>query len=228
LTEDTAALERLLRDAGLEARIVDRLAHYGEMLLQTNRRFNVSGADTPEELAPHILDSLTLAPHVEGPLVDVGSGGGLPAIPLAIVTGVALTLVESTTKKAAFLEAAIGALGIDGHVVPDRAEEAGRDAGLRERFACATARAVASAPTVLELTVPFLRIGGVALLQRGRMDQRERDAVADAAPMLGAALEQEIPLDGERRILRIRKVGSTPQRFPRRSGVPQKRPLCFS
>ncbi|HKU66612.1 MAG TPA: 16S rRNA (guanine(527)-N(7))-methyltransferase RsmG [Candidatus Baltobacteraceae bacterium] len=226
--DDRDSLTALLAEAGVEARLIEPLAHYGALLLETNRRFNVSGAGTPEEIAPHLLDSLSIVPYVQGPLVDVGSGGGLPAIPLAIATGVELTLVESTTKKAAFLEAALGTLGLHGHVIPQRAELAGRDPALREQFACATARAVSSAPTVLELTVPFLRAGGVAVLQRGRLSERERNAVVDAAPMLGADLTQEIALEGDRRILLIKKVAPTPQRFPRRTGVPEKRPLCFS
>ncbi len=222
------ALTALLIGAGVEARLVEPLAHYGQLLLETNRRFNVSGADTPDELLPHLIDSLSIVPYVRGPLVDVGSGGGLPAIPLAIATGVPVTLIESTTKKAAFLEAVLGSLGLAGRVIPQRAELAGRDPDLRERFACATARAVSSAPTVLELTVPFLRLGGVAVLQRGRLDERERNAVLDAAPMLGAEISEEIQLDGERRILLVKKTSPTPQRFPRRTGVPEKRPLCLS
>jgi 16S rRNA (guanine527-N7)-methyltransferase len=228
LIGEHAALAALLAGAGVEARLVEPLAHYGALLLETNRRFNVSGAETPEELLPHITDSLSIVPYVQGPLVDVGSGGGLPAIPLAIATGVDLTLVESTTKKAAFLEAMLGTLGLRGQVIPQRAELAGRDPALREQFACATARAVSSAPTVLELTVPFLRVAGVAVLQRGRLDERERNAVVDAAPMLGATLAEEVPVDGDRRILLVRKTAPTPPRFPRRTGVPEKRPLCFS
>ena len=204
-----------------------RLAHYGELLLETNKQFNLTGADTSAELFPHLLDSLSIVRYVDAPLVDVGSGGGLPAIPLAISTGVPVTLVESVTKKAAFVESALGQLELYGQVIPQRAELAGRDPDLRERFACATARAVSSAPTVLELVVPFLKIGGLAILQRGRLDDRERNAVADAAPMLGAEVEEEVPLDGDRRVLLIRKVAPTPQRFPRRPGVPEKRPLCL-
>ena len=225
--EERASLRALLESAGVDARLLDPLAHYGALLLETNRRFNVSGADTPEELLPHILDSLSIVPYVRGPLIDVGSGGGFPAIPLAIAAGVPVTMVESTTKKAAFLEAALGTLGLEGRVVPQRAELAGRDPALREQFACATARAVSSAPTVLELTLPFLRIGGTAVLQRGRLDDRERNAVTDAAPMLGGALAEEVVLDGERRVLLVRKVAPTPERFPRRTGVPEKRPLCL-
>lgn len=226
--DERAALTALLSGAGVEARLIEPLAHYGALLLETNRRFNVSGAETPEELLPHILDSLSIVPYVRGPLVDIGSGGGLPAIPLAIATGIPVTLVESTTKKAAFLEAVLGTLGLEGRVIPQRAELAGRDPGLRDTFACATARAVSSAPTVLELTAPFLRVGGVAVLQRGRMEQRERNAAADAASMLGAELFEEIALDGERRLLLVKKTAPTPQRFPRRTGIPEKRPLCLS
>jgi 16S rRNA (guanine527-N7)-methyltransferase len=228
LIDERAALSVLLSDAGVEAGIVAALAHYGEMVLQTNRRFNISGADTPDELLPHILDSLSIVPYVHGPLVDVGSGGGLPAIPVAIAAAIEVTMVESTTKKAAFLEAALGTLGLAGRVIPQRAELAARDPALREQFACATARAVSSAPTVLELTVPFLRVGGVAVLQRGALDERERNAVVDAAPMLGAELAEEVALEGERRLLVVRKTAPTPQRFPRRTGIPEKRPLCFS
>ncbi len=228
MSDECAALAALLGEAGAEPRLIERLAHYGALVLETNRRFNISGADTAEELVPHIVDSLSIVPYVQGPLVDVGSGGGLPAIPLAIATGIPITLVESTTKKAAFLEAALGTLGLAGTVVPQRAELAGRDPALREQFACATARAVSSAPTVLELTVPFLRVEGVAVLQRGGLPGRERNALADAAPMLGAQVEAEIPLDGERRIILVRKTGETPNRFPRRTGVPEKRPLCLS
>ncbi len=101
------------------------------------------------------------------------------------------------------------------------------DPRYRERYGAATARAVASAPTVAELTLPFLRIGGRALLQRGALDDVERQAVADAAPMLGARLVEERLLDGARRILILEKTEATPQRFPRRVGVPEKRPLCL-
>jgi 16S rRNA (guanine527-N7)-methyltransferase len=220
-------LAQLLTEAGIQARSIPALAHFGELVLETNRHFNVSGADTPEELVPHIVDSLSIARFVSAPLVDIGSGGGLPAIPIAIATGMPVTMVESTTKKAAFLESVLAQLDLQGHVIPERAELAGRHSDLREQFACATARAVSSAPTVLELTVPFLRVGGVAVLQRGKMDERERNAVVDAAPMLGAELADEVALDGDRRVLLIRKVTRTSQRFPRRTGVPEKRPLCL-
>ncbi|HZW52526.1 MAG TPA: RsmG family class I SAM-dependent methyltransferase, partial [Candidatus Elarobacter sp.] len=157
---------------------------------------------------------------------DVGSGNGLPGIPLALATGARVTLLEPIKKRAAFLGKALSALTLGGEALAVRAEEAAREPGHRERFRTATARAVSSAPAVAELTVPFLAIGGRALLQRGSLDQLERHAVADAALVLGAELIEERPLDGERRILILEKRASTSPRFPRKNGIPAKRPLC--
>jgi 16S rRNA (guanine527-N7)-methyltransferase len=224
---ERASLRDLLAAASVEERLLDALAEYAAMLLEANQKVNLSGAGTPEELAPHILDSLSVAPYVRGALVDIGSGGGLPAIPLAIVTGVPVTMIESTAKKAAFLRSTLTALSLSGTVVTRRAEEAAHDPELREHFKCGTARAVSTAPTVAELLLPFVALGGVAILQRGRMEEAERNALTDASLMLGAEFEGEVALDGERRIVLVRKIASTPNRFPRRVGIPEKRPLCL-
>jgi 16S rRNA (guanine527-N7)-methyltransferase len=217
----------LLEAAGVEPRLIAPLAAYGELVLETNRQFNLTGAKTPEELAAHLVDSLTVVPFVREPYVDIGSGAGLPAIPVAIATGFAGTLVETTLKKARFLERVLERFGLPGEVIAQRAEVAAHDERLRERFASGTARAVAAAPVVEELLLPFLAIGGVAVLQRGSIEPRERTALEDAALMLGANVEAEHPLDGERRILLLRKTAPTPLRFPRRTGIPEKRPLCM-
>jgi len=223
---EEAELGPLLRAAGVEGALAVRLAAYGGVLLEANRRVNLTGAKTPAALMPHLLDALTLAGDVRESLVDIGSGGGLPGIPLALATGMPVTLVEAIAKKAAFLERAVGQLGIKGRVVAERAEIAARDPALRERFASATARAVAGPSTVAELAVPFLRLGGRALLQRSALDPLERQALEDAAPMLGAALVEERALEGDRRIFVLEKVAPTERRFPRRNGIPEKRPLC--
>lgn len=203
-----------------------RLAVYTQLVLDANRRVNLTGAKDGTAFATHILDALTLQDDVVGPLIDVGSGNGLPGIPLALATAARVTLLEPIKKRAAFLRSAIGALGLDGEVVAERAEDASRDPVYRERFATATARAVASAPTVAELTVPFLALAGRALLQRGGLEPTERNAVADAALVLGAELVEERVIDGERRILILEKRAPTSPRFPRRNGIPAKRPLC--
>ncbi len=203
------------------------LERYGAALLRATADVNLTGARDARAVEDHIADALAIAPYVRDPLVDVGSGGGLPGIPLAIATGYAVTLVESTAKKARFLERVVAELGLPVRVVEARAEAAGRDPALRGRFASATARAVGSLPTVLELTLPLLAVGGVAVLQRGAVDEPEWFAATDAARMLGGEFAERVPQDGAKQVLIFRKYDETPQRFPRRAGVPAKRPLCF-
>jgi 16S rRNA (guanine527-N7)-methyltransferase len=203
-----------------------RLARYARLLLERTADVNLTGARTEAALNAHLDDALAIAPYIRAPYVDVGSGGGLPAIPLAIVTGAATTMIESTAKKAAFLREAVAELGIAATVVPRRAEIAAREPEHRERYASATARAVAGATTVLELTLPLLAEGGLAILQRGAPEAGEAEAVADAVLVLGGTLEATIDQGGGRRVLLVRKTAPTPQRFPRRVGQPAKRPLC--
>jgi 16S rRNA (guanine527-N7)-methyltransferase len=216
-----------LEAAGVPGELAVRLAVYSQLVLDANRRLNLTGAKDGTAFAAHVLDALTLQDDVVGPLIDVGSGNGLPGIPLALATATRVTLLEPIKKRAAFLGSAVAALGLEGEVIAERAEDAARDLVYRERFATATARAVASAPAVAELTVPFLMPAGRALLQRGGLEPAERNAVADAALVLGAELVEERVVDGERRILILEKRAPTNPRFPRRNGIPAKRPLCF-
>ena len=216
-----------MHDAGFDAPYVQKLAAYGALLLEANKRFNLTGAKTPSDLVPHLLDSLSLLPYVHGRLVDVGSGGGLPAIPLAIATGRPVVMIESVAKKAAFLQAALAELELSGDVLPIRAEIAGHDPSRRAAFDSGTARAVSTAPTVAELLLPLLATGGRALLQRGSPDQRELEALTDAALMLGGRFCEEHRQAGDRRLVILEKIAATPPRFPRRTGVPEKRPLCL-
>ncbi len=212
----------------------ERLASYGARVLEANRKFNLTGAKDAAEFAPHIIDSVSIAPYIEQSLVDIGSGGGLPAIPLGIVTGVPLMMIESTVKKARFLEQMLAEFALEGGVVAKRAEVAAHEVELREHFQTGTARAVSTAPAVAELLLPFIHPGGRAVLQRGTMDDRELQALEDASLMLGANVEQviqQLPEVGEagpvRQLVIVEKTGKTPPRFPRRVGIPEKRPLCL-
>ncbi len=216
----------LLESAGVAPALRAPLSRYGALVLEANRRMNLTGAKSPRAFAAHLLDSLTVAPHLREPYVDVGSGAGLPGIPIAIAAGIPVTLIESTAKKAAFLARALEELNLRGSVIQQRAEAAGHDDALRERFASGTARALSGAATVAELLLPLIAPGGVVVLQRGRFDESERRSLEDASLMLGGRLESELRLDGERRILLLRKERATPPRFPRRAGIPEKRPLC--
>lgn len=227
MPNDAEIIAAALQASGVNPALAARLAHYGALLLEANRKVNLTGAKDAAALIPHLLDALTLSADVTGDLVDVGSGGGLPGIPLAIATGARVLLIEPTLKKAAFLTRALTECGLAGEALAERAETVARDERYREHFSFATARAVSRAPTVAELTIPFLRIGGRALLQRTIPEPRERQALEDAAPMLGATLVEERILEGDRRIFILEKRTPTPARFPRRNGVPEKRPLCY-
>jgi len=195
-------------------------------LLERNASFNLTGARDLGAVSAHIADALTIAPFIAGgPLIDIGSGGGMPAIPLGIACDVSITLVESTLKKARFLEEALQELKLSGEVVAQRAEVAAHDACYRERYIAATARAVGKLTTVLELTLPFLDVGGRAVLQRGALTEGERKEAALTARALGGAVVGEERMTPARWVVLVEKRDRTPQAFPRRTGVPARRPL---
>lgn len=223
---DLAACEAALERPGIAAELRGPLARYAALLGAANLRMNLTAARSAAALADHIEDALALVPYLGASLADIGSGGGFPAVPLAIATGVPVLAVESVAKKARFLAETAVTLGLALTVVADRAEVAGRDPAHRERYASATARAVGALTVVLEFTMPFLVVGGRALLQRGATSDAERRALADAALVLGGRVAGEVGGTGDRRLLIVEKERPTQGRFPRRSGIPDRRPLC--
>lgn len=221
-----SSLEELLEAAAVERTLAAKLAHFGGLVLDANRQFNLTAAKDASELAGHLVDSLTVVKYVREPYVDVGSGAGFPAIPAALARGAAPTMIESNGKKARFLQMALERLELQGRVLAERAESLAHLPEFRERFASATGRAIGSAATVAELLLPLLEPGGAAILQRGTLAAQERRALEDAALMLGGNVEAQLELGGNRRLILLRKSGATPKRFPRRAGIPAKRPLC--
>lgn len=178
-----------------------------------------------------IEDCLVLVPHVgsAATLVDVGSGGGLPGLPLKIlIPALEVTLVEADGRKAAFLTQACARLGLDGvRVVDRRAEDAGRDPALRESFDVAVARALAPMPVLTELCLPFVRVGGRLLAQKTR-DEDVRAADRAISLLGGGRLRVETAPSAVRRsgvIVVVEKMSPTPEAYPRRAGVPSRRPL---
>ncbi len=222
---ERAELYELLAEAAIEEQLRDRLSAFGAALLDSNRRFNLTGAKSAAALLPHLLDALTLLPEIAGRTIDVGSGGGFPGIPL-LLAGAQVDFLEANAKKCGFLREQIAAFGARAEVFCGRAELLGHDLRLREQYDHATARAVSSATTVAEYLIPLLRVGGIALMPRGRAEEGEAAAIADAALVLGAEPLEDLRLDGERRIVRLIKRRPTPIRFPRRTGIPQSKPLC--
>ena len=179
-----------------------------------------------------VEDSLVLLPHLAGvqTLIDVGSGGGLPGLALKIARpDLRLTLLEANRRKAAFLVHACARLGFAYVVVEaSRAEEAGHDERLREHFEVATARALAAMPVLAELCLPFVRVGGRLLAMKAGAEAEAR-AAEPAIRALGGRLEGVLDAPSAARTLGqvvvVRKVEATPAEFPRRAGVPSRRPL---
>jgi 16S rRNA (guanine527-N7)-methyltransferase len=162
-------------------------------------------------------------------IVDVGSGGGLPGLPLKLQRpDIEVTLVESDQSKAAFLVQAAARLRMDGvDVVAVTAEEAGQDPRYRESFDAAVARALAPMPVLAELCLPLVRVGGRLLAQK---TEREDVAGAERAiELVGGSLEAVFTAESRARrtgtVVIVRKLAATPPRYPRRPGVPRRRPL---
>src|SRR6266487_3896770 len=178
-----------------------------------------------------VEDSLVLLDHLGDArlLVDVGSGGGLPGLPLRIARpDLAVTLIEGDEAKAAFLVRACAALGLSGvEVVARRAEAAGQDGRYRERFDVAVARALAPMPVLAELCLPLVRVGGRLLAHK--TDREDFDRARRAIELLGGSLDAVLPAPSKSRrsgtVVEVSKVRPTPSGFPRRPGVPGRKPL---
>jgi 16S rRNA (guanine527-N7)-methyltransferase len=167
-----------------------------------------------------------------GNLVDVGAGAGFPGIPLKILMPeIHLTLVEATAKKAGFLLHIVQFLRLEGvHVGTKRVEEFGQLPEHRQAFDWAVARAVAPLAVLAEYLLPLVKVGGYALAQKGKDAAAEVEAAKAAIKKLGGELSElkkvKVPrLDEERYLVILKKVSPTPDTYPRRPGVPSKRPL---
>jgi len=186
----------------------------------------------------HFGESLVLLEALEGegafssPAIDVGSGGGFPGVPIKIVRPeLELTLLEANAKKAAFLSGLVAELGLTGvRVVNERAEVAAHDPTHREIYALAMARAVAPLRVLAELALPFLRPGGYLATPKGSAAQREVREAQNALRTLGGEIVLVRPLElgwpgPAPTLVLVRRVAPTPVRYPRRPGMPSKRPL---
>ena len=178
-----------------------------------------------------VEDSLVLLEHLGDArkVVDVGSGGGLPGLPLKICRpDLTMALIEADQAKAAFLVQACAQLGLTGvEVLARRAEELGHDPRLRESFDLAVARALAPMPVLVELCLPFVRVGGRLLAQK--TDKEEVAAAQHAIELLGGSLDGMVPAPSNARrsgtVITVTKITPTPAAYPRRPGVPSRKPL---
>lgn len=208
-----------------------------DLLQEGSRRQNLTALRGEEEVVrKHFLDSLAPLGQglLEGPgrVLDLGAGAGFPGLPLKILRPeLTMTLLDATRKKVAFMEEAVAALGLEG-VRPlwARAEELAHAGGEREAYDRVVSRAVAPLPVLLELALPFLKVGGWLIAWKGPRAQEEAQGAQRALEALGGGEAQVLPLDlpfleEARSLVLVPKLAPTPKAFPRRAGLPAKRPL---
>lgn len=210
---------------------------YQQELLDWNTRINLTAIREESEVeVKHFMDSLSLYPtlrkHKVTSLIDIGTGAGFPGIPLKILDPqLKLVLVESIEKKARFCQHILDTLQLqDAQVVVERAEAVGQNAAHREQYDCAVARAVAVLPVLLEYLLPLVRVGGIAIAQKSAAVEDELAQARNACAILGGVdmhvQQVTIPgLDAERNLVIVEKVKPTPATYPRRIGLPSKKPL---
>ena len=221
----------------LTAEQIGQFSVYNEMLLDWNTRMNLTALTAPEDVAvKHIIDSLTAydAALFDGArtLIDVGTGAGLPGIPLAVYAPhLTVTLLDALNKRVRFLTEVTASMGLQNvRCIHARAEEAARTPEHRAAYDLVVSRAVARLPILLEYTLPFVRVGGTLLALKGRAYAEEQKEARRAAGVLGGgritARPVHLPgLDDVRAILTVTKERQTPAAYPRGGGAPARRPL---
>jgi 16S rRNA (guanine527-N7)-methyltransferase len=209
--------------------VIPPLRRYAELLLEWNRSVNLTGARTLEEVERQIEDSdvlLAFSWAERRRVIDIGSGGGLPGIPLALaLPEVSFVLLEANARKTAFLEHVAGTLSLNNvSVLPGRAEELGHRAELRERFDRAISRAAAPPPVLLELALPFVKPSGEVVAQVSNVEAHLLERVS--AVLGGGTPRLESPISGAGQLLVVPKLAPTPADYPRRVGLPSRKPLA--
>lgn len=221
----------------LSGKQLSLFGRYQELLLEWNQRINLTAVRDPILIQQrHFVDSLACYAATgdlnDSLLIDVGSGAGFPGLPLKIAfPDLKLTLVESVGKKAAFLQAVVDELKLDQvKIIRERAETTGHDQAHREVYDWAVARAVARLNVLAEYLLPLVRPGGYMLTLKGQQAQEEIDEAQRGIAILGGGPGRLLPVtvpgqEEPSRLVLIEKIQMTPEKYPRRVGIPGKRPL---
>lgn len=224
----------------LDEKQVNQLLDYADILREWNEKINLTAITDDEGIATkHFLDSLTALQtgFVKGKVIDVGTGAGFPGLVLKIAKPeISLTLLDSLNKRIVFLDDVCKRLDIDGvKTVHARAEDGGRDRQYRGQFDTVVSRAVARLSVLSEWCIPFLREGGYFLALKGPLADEELNDARRAIKILGGKIEDvieaDIPFtDLKHKIIIIKKVGQTPLKYPRKSGIATKSPIgtCYN
>lgn len=217
----------------INGEFADKFQKFKKLLVEQNAVCNLTAIlDDEGVVYKHFLDSVVGESFFchGAEVIEIGSGGGFPSIPLKIVReDLKFTQVESTGKKCRFLELVKTELGLDGMTVLNiRAENGAKDKAFRESFDCACARAVARLNILSEYCLPYVKIGGRFIAYKGEADSEIEEA-KNAIKILGGEIEKTekftLPNCGERTLICIRKVKATPEKYPRGQGREKKQPL---
>lgn len=208
---------------------------YKDLLLEWNKKINLTAITEEDDIIlKHFIDSMTILKHIDenSSIVDVGTGAGFPGIPIKIAnSSINVTLVDSLNKRLIFLEEVIKNLNLEKiKTVHSRAEEFGQNKNYREKFDIATSRAVANLSVLVEYLLPLVKVGGKCVCMKGSDIEEEVQNSKDAIKTLGGQIEkvEEFTLpasDIKRNIIVIKKIKQTPNKYPRKPGVPSKSPL---
>ncbi len=233
MDEMKSALLAGLPDLGLSLpeEAVQRLCQFGQAVVEQNQVMNLTAITQPEAVAKlHLLDSLTVLSTVDvkgKSLIDVGCGAGFPGVPVAIACPEArVTLLDSLGKRVHWLESVLPGLGVEAQCVTARAEEAVAD--RREQYDYATSRAVARLNVLLELTAPYVKVGGAVLALKGSAAREELQEAKNAVKRLGLQVEEirDFAVDGATHsVIVLRKIAPTPAQYPRRFAKIKQAPL---
>ena len=233
MVEMQAALREGLPQLGLtlDDNTQSTLCAFGEGVIRQNEVMNLTAITDPAQVAKlHLLDSLSVLATADlagKTLIDVGCGAGFPGVPLKIACpALQLTLLDSLGKRMSWLESFLPTLGVEAQLITARAEEA--VATRRERYDYATSRAVARLNILLELTAPYVKVGGAVLAMKGAAAKEELAEAKNAIRKLGLQLEKvvEFPIDSTAHaVIVLRKVSPTPPQFPRRYAKIKQSPL---
>lgn len=212
-----------------------KIYEYMNLMLEWNEKINLTAITEPKEvILKHFVDSLTILKYLakEEKVIDVGTGAGFPGIPLNIMKNDCnYTLLDSLNKRITFLNEVINNLELKNiNTIHLRVEEAGKNKKYRESYDIATSRAVASLNILLEYLLPLVKVGGKCICMKGSNVEEEIELAKNAIKVLGGEIEkiENITLpdsDMVRNIVIIKKVKQTPEKYPRKPGIPSKEPI---
>ena len=213
----------------------EQFFEYMNLLIEWNEKMNLTAITEPEDIIlKHFIDSITILKEIKEDvkLVDVGTGAGFPGIPISIMKpSIKVTLVDSLNKRLMFLQEVADKLNLKNiNMLHMRAEELGQNKKYRESFDIATSRAVANLSTLSEYLIPLVKVNGKVISMKASSAQEEIKQANNAINVLGGAIKkiEEFNLpqsDIGRTIIVINKIKHTPEKYPRKSGIPSKEPL---